>query len=327
MAKVPVSILYSPSSDSRQTLLAGQIAIYLALGLSKMATVLIVRRLFTPTMKEPRRVCNIVLGVVILWTVASVILVSAGCCAASISPKTPFETCPGIKIRYLVVTITDALTDILLTVTPAYLCRRLNMKIWFKLQVLGIFALRLPLIMLSILFFKWWKRSFSDANPGIARMTPLIYQQCQLCMSIIVGTIPSLKGFLQSFDTGSGIKAGLRYASTSNGYPSEWSSASLRHELVSSGPLKSYRMERLDVGRRCVLRQQKNDDNGTVWVNETPYFEEVHRASMGDTGKRGRSSSRESDRRSHRSTQGLFIWKDMEWKVTRETALRESDTT
>jgi hypothetical protein len=122
MAKVPVSILHSPSSDSRQTLLAGQIAIYLALGLSKMATVLIVRRLFTPTMKEPRRVCNIVLGVVILWTVASVILVSAGCSAASISPKTPFETCPGIKIRYLVVTITDALTDILLTVTPAYLC-------------------------------------------------------------------------------------------------------------------------------------------------------------------------------------------------------------
>jgi hypothetical protein len=134
--------------------LAAQIAIYLALGLSKTATVLIVRRLFTVDMREPRRICNVVTGIAVMWTVVSAIVVSVGCSAASVSPRSSLETCPGIRTRYLIVTITDALTDILLTVTPAYLCRRLNMKLRAKLQVLGIFALRLPLIMLSVLFFQ-----------------------------------------------------------------------------------------------------------------------------------------------------------------------------
>jgi hypothetical protein len=133
-----------------------------------VATILIVRRLFTVDMRGPRRICNIIIGAIVVWTIASAVLVSAGCSAASISLKTPLHTCPNFGTRYLVVTVTDAVTDSILTVTPAYLRRRLHMNIRLKLQVLGVFALRLPLVVLSILFFKWWKLSLDDANPGIA---------------------------------------------------------------------------------------------------------------------------------------------------------------
>jgi hypothetical protein len=137
MAKVILLIVSPAPSDSRQTLVAGQVAIYLTLGLSKTATALILRRLFTVDMRGPRRICNIIVGAIVVWTIASAVLVSVGCSAASISPKTPLHTRPNIGTRYLVVTVTDAVTDILLTVTPAYLCRRLHMNIRLKLQVLG----------------------------------------------------------------------------------------------------------------------------------------------------------------------------------------------
>jgi hypothetical protein len=290
--------------------LAAQIAIYLALGLSKTATVLIVRRLFTVDMREPRRICNVVTGIVVMWTVVSAIVVSVGCSAASVSPRSSLETCPGIRTRYLIVTITDALTDIFLTVTPAYLCRRLNMKLRAKLQVLGIFALRLPLIMLSVLFFKYWKHSLNNANPGIARTIPLACQQCQLCISIIVGTIPSLKAFLQSFDTGSGVKADLRYTSNSNGDRRVDSSARCSRRSPSSRQWGSYQMKRIsfDISPQCISR-----DDGTVRVNKKPSSDKEQREEHGDT------SSEELDGRSHRSTQELIIRKYVDWDVTSET--------
>jgi hypothetical protein len=278
-----------------QTQMAAQITTYLTLGLSKMATILIVRRLFTVDMKEPWRVCNIVTGCVVAWTFTSALLVSVGCSAESVSPQTPTQTCPGIRSRYLAVTITDAVTDILLTVTPAYLCRQLNMKVWFKLQVLGIFALRLPLVILSAFFFRSWTRSLDHANPGVARTRPLVYQQCQICYSIIVGTIPSLKAFLQSFDTGSGVKAGF-------GSSSQYGSG-------GSG------------GRsRPAMSPGASDIPLTRIANKPGKMPRTD-----DSVEIGRSSSHESDRRSHTSTQELFIRKDVEWEVTSEAARKGSD--
>jgi hypothetical protein len=305
--------------------LAGQVATYLTLGLSKIATILIVRRLFTVDMKEPWRICNIVTGAIIIWTVASAILVSVGCSAESISPQIPVQTCPSIETRYLVVIITDAITDILLTITPAYLCRQLNMKIWFKLQILGIFALRLPLIALSVLFFKSWKHSLDSVNPGVARTTPLIYQQCQLCFSIVVGTIPSLKGFLQSFDTGSGVKAGFGYSSNSGNYGSGGSGARHSRAPMSPGRSDSYHMSRLHRSQLDTSQERNENADGTLRVNKKAPSGKAHQTSIDDSVEFGRSSSRESDRRSHTSTQELFIRKDVQWEVTSETARKGSD--
>jgi hypothetical protein len=288
-----------------QTQMAAQITTYLTLGLSKMATILIVRRLFTVDMKEPWRICNIVTGFVVAWTVVSAFLVSAGCSAESVSPKTPTQTCPGIRSRYLAVTITDAVTDILLTITPAYLCRQLNMKVWFKLQVLGIFALRLPLVILSAFFFRAWTRSLDHANPGVARTRPLVYQQCQICYSIIVGTIPSLKAFLQSFDTGSGVKAGFGYSSSQ--YGSGGSGARRSRPVMSPGAS--------DIPLTRIANKPGK-------MPRTDDSVEIGRESGREYG---RSSSHDSDRRSHTSTQELFIRKDVEWEVTSEAARKGSD--
>ena len=276
-------------------------------------------------MKEPWRICNFVTGAIVAWTIASAVLVSAGCSAESISPQTPAQTCPSIETRYLVVTITDAVTDVLLTITPAYLCRQLNMKVWFKLQVLGIFALRLPLIVLSVLVFRSWERSLDSANPGVARTAPMVYQQCQICFSIVAGTIPSLKGFLQSFDTGSGVKAGFGYSSNSGNHGSEGSGARNSRAPLSPGWSGSYPMARLNRSQLNASQGRSENDDGVVCINKKPPSGKTHQTSTDASVEFGRSSSHESDRRSHTSTQELFIRKDVQWEVTSETARKGSD--
>jgi hypothetical protein len=318
---------YSSSTSSSyhltylQTQAAGQVAIYITLGLSKTATILIGRRVFTNDMKNSRLVCNIITGVIVLWTLVSAVLVSVGCSATSISPKTSSQVCPGIESRYLFVVITDALTDILLSVTPAYLCRRLNMSMWLKLQVLGIFALRLPLIALSGLFFAAWKYSLHNVNPGVARTPALTFQQAQLCLSILVGTIPSLKAFIQSFDTGSGAKAGMGYTSHSG----DVDGSRTAHNQPLSGE-GSYHLARLTRNLRDTSGDGASASNdGIVRVNRSMSFMKARRTLTEEGVELARSSSHESDRRSLGSTQEMFIRKDIEWMVTSEAARSGSD--
>ena len=144
-------------------------------------------------------------------------VVSAEFSAESLSPKKATQICSRIETRYMGVVVTDAITDLVLAVDRAYLCRRLQMSSMFKLQVLGIFALRLPLLALAGCFFKYWSTSMNNDNVGVARTTALVFQQSQLCVSLIAGTIPCLGSSIQSFDTGSGVKAGFGHSTYSSG--------------------------------------------------------------------------------------------------------------
>ncbi|KAF2846507.1 hypothetical protein T440DRAFT_372729, partial [Plenodomus tracheiphilus IPT5] len=194
-----------------------QIAIYISLGLSKLSTILLVRRLFPRDMQSARTICNVITAITVIWTLASAVLVSAGCSAQSLSPRNSSQICAGIEARYMAVVISDAITDLILAFVPTFLCRNLQMKLLFKIQVLGVFALRLLLIPLAGLFVQSWKTSLRSQDPGIARTKPLVYQQAHLCLSLIAATIPCIRSFLQSFDTGSGLKAGLGPTTNSHG--------------------------------------------------------------------------------------------------------------
>lgn len=152
--------------------------VYLSLGFSKIATILLVRRLFIRDMKAAWSICNVVVAIMAIWTVASAIMVSAGCSAESLSPHTGSKLCAGLKTRFLFLTVADGVTDLVLAILPAYLCRHLHMKFMFKLQVLGVFALRLPLLVLAGLSYKYWIISIAgDHDTDIIRTTALSHPE------------------------------------------------------------------------------------------------------------------------------------------------------
>ena len=213
---IPCSNLTPVLINTLQLQYANQITLYLALGFSKCAAVMLIQRLFTRDAKKFWMICNIVTALMVIWTIFAGFMVSVGCSPRSTAPPTEAGICPGIFVRYQVIAITDALTDVLLVLVPAYLVWQLQMSTQLKLQVISVFAFRLPLLPLSFLTLSSWNRSLHSSNPGVDRTSAILFQQSELCFSLIAGTVPCLKSFIRSFDTGSGVKVGY----TTNGYGS-----------------------------------------------------------------------------------------------------------
>lgn len=270
---------------------------------------MLIQRLFTRDAKKFWLICNIVVALMVVWTLLVVFMVSVGCSPRSTAPPTEAEICPGIFARYQVVAITDALTDVILILVPAYLVWQLQMGAALKMQVIAVFAFRLPLIPLSFLALTSWKRSLHSNNPGVDRTTAILFQQSELCFSLIAGTVPCLKSFIRSFDTGSGVKVGY----TSNGYGSSGDNRGL-----------SYRMQSLNTAGSAV--RSHNEDEGDVKVSTRPF-------TSGGRGRARASSisnvttveymtpkAKEVDTMSHGSQDELFIRRDVQWEVRSENA-------
>ena len=274
-------------------------------------------------MKHAWAVCNVATAVIITWTLVSAVLVSAGCASESLLPRESSDICHGLEVRYMVVVISDGITDFMLAFIPTYLCRRLQMNIVFKLQILGVFALRLPLTVLAGLFYKTWSSSLHGENPGVERTTALIYQQSQLCFSLIAATIPCLKSFIQSFDTGSGQKAGFGYSTHSSGYGHV---SSVHHSTVRFDHDESIALSRFDRGEGGSSRLRGGVSESAVRVNRKPYVVESSLGTDDDVGELDRRSTQESDRKSQHSTQELFIRKDVQFEVKHEPVKKGLDT-
>ena len=201
------------------------------------------------------------------------------------------------------------------------------MSILVKLQVLAVFSFRLPLIALAGAFLKTWIGSLSSNNPGIDRSLAILLQQTQLCVSLMAGTIPCLKSFLRSFDTGSGVKAGF---GSSNGYGSSGHSGSNMQNHTESFKLSSLNRSKsgtpLDPSR--TIDDDDDDYYGVMKVNSRPFPNIRSNPSLNrdmSTTTALRQQEEEPDRGSQGSGRELFIRKDLEWEVASDVR-RASDT-
>jgi hypothetical protein len=183
------------------------------------------------------------------------------------------------------------------------------MKFMFKLQVLGIFALRLPLLVLAGLFYKYWMASLVSDDTDVVRTTALIFQQAEVCFSLIAGTIPCLKSFIQSFDTGSGVKAGFGSTHTS-GYGHH--SKVLHGRNAEINDEESYQMSplRRDIIDRPVF-QVKVDEDRLLRSTRGSAATGLCGVSMEDLVRLERRSTLYFDSSSQLSTQELVIRKDV----------------
>lgn len=134
---------------------------------------------------------------------------SIGCQPTELTPKIASKLCPGIVLRYTIVVVTDALTDVVLVIFPTTLCWQLQMHWTLKAQVFVVFAFRLPLVIFASLFLSTWKQSLPGDNPGVCRGLAITYQQAEICISLIAATIPCLKKLLEQFDTRSSGNIGI----------------------------------------------------------------------------------------------------------------------
>ena len=134
-------------------------------------------------------------------------------------------------------------------------------------------------------------RYVHSATPGLDIVPVLVCQQVELCWSLISATIPALKSFVKSFNSGFGLTfdpdATTRYGSRGYG-------ASGGYELRSVGKGKS-------------MLSSKGSRNATMNDGEDRITDVLHRKEKGNGRDVGSIKSMGS--------QDHIIRKDMQWEV------------
>jgi hypothetical protein len=153
-----------------------------------------------------------------------------------------------------------------------------------------------------------YQHSLYSSTPGVDRTPVIIFQQSQLCLSLIAATLACLESFIRSFDTGSVLNVNYSTeTSGSNGY----------------GNSQSYRMQSL--GKNGSLSSSQDRDKADLKISRQQFKTDVHGNHRSCTGAASNVMAtsytsgrpKEMDGTSHGS-QELFIRRDVQWEVRSE---------
>ena len=190
--------------------------------LAKAAVVLLAMRLFNLSGARANhnanssiyRVCAFgVLGLIAIWGVGSIVAVSAVCSPETYIDASAFPaTCQGQVPRWLAITVVDVLTEILIIMLAVIIVLPLQLPFSMKVPVMLAFMFRLPCAVLSILHYIYIHRYVNDNPNGLGIVPVLNFMQVEICWSLISATIPNLKAFVQSFNSGFGLGLDLQTA-------------------------------------------------------------------------------------------------------------------
>ncbi|KAL8845906.1 MAG: hypothetical protein Q9221_008963 [Calogaya cf. arnoldii] len=288
----------------QQAAYAGDILYLITTYLSKCSVILLLLRLSRD--RKHRIVFNATLVATVVVAIASIFAISLRCDFSR--PWLLFqEKCSGILLRWQVVTAFDILTEAIIFGISFYLIHGLHMSLSNKTVIVGVFAFRL------LLASSW--SQYSHTN-GVSRMIPFliirvtsfphhhlstdpsftmtyfyIWTQTSLNLSLMLSTMPCLKPFVASLNTGYGAfdtehvasrVYGSTYGSSGNhnggSYPQQRrtnKSRSKRGSKIASGI--SVPDSKADHGPdstigRAILRPERPriDDGSEIGVETTP---------------------------------------------------------
>jgi hypothetical protein len=94
------------------------------------------------------------------------------------------------------------------------------MKTYIKLQVIVAFGFRLPVIGFAAAHLHYVSAYVGSSDVSKAIIPALLYQQFELFWSLLAATIPTLKAFMRSFNSGFGMEIDLDGFGSSYGYGS-----------------------------------------------------------------------------------------------------------
>ncbi|OCK78851.1 hypothetical protein K432DRAFT_383549 [Lepidopterella palustris CBS 459.81] len=277
-----------------------EILLLLSLCLSKASVVFLIRRVFTRDMKRFWRICNILLGCIAVWGLASILVVTVGCSTTHYLPPTQGATCSGYLTRWEIVIALDVATELIFVFLPIYLVWDLQMAFDLKARVFIAFLFRLPVAAFALTFLLKFNNSLTSTNPGVAIASALTWQQAELSYSLISATIPCLKSFIQSFDTSFGHGQDTSIVHYGNG---------------SSGGQASHRatikMTSLKTGRSMNASQSRGSFDGPLRPDKMKNSTTIY--ANGEVRSADRSSVS-----SKAGSQEMIIRRDVQFDVTHD---------
>ncbi|KAJ6128304.1 hypothetical protein N7471_009521 [Penicillium samsonianum] len=145
---------------------------------------------------------KVLLGIVMAWTFASIIAVALSC-----FPQNQFtmaQHCGNIGIAWKMITAFDVITDVLTFGLCILLVWGVQMGWKQKSAVVFAFGTRAPVVILIILRQTYLNHSLFHPDAPLHLSNSMVVTAILLHCSIMVSTVPCLKPFVISFNTGWG---------------------------------------------------------------------------------------------------------------------------
>jgi hypothetical protein len=230
--------------------LAAHMLLIIALALAKGSTIMFVQRILSRDLRQLYLTCYALLAVFAVWAIGSMIALGVDCEGTSYVAENMAAMCGHQGTRWAVISTLDASTELLLILMPSVIVWPLQLSFSLKVQVVTAFAFRVGYVALlyvigvfdademcrvaalAVAHAVYSARTSTNPRPGLAFVPALALAEAELCWSLISATIPNLKSFMKSFNTGFGHND---FGFTSN----PTMSASRRHPGGDEIPLRS----------------------------------------------------------------------------------------
>ncbi|KAF7717714.1 Uncharacterized protein PECM_003983 [Penicillium ucsense] len=145
---------------------------------------------------------KVLLGLVTVWSIASILAISFTCLPRD--QWTMAQQCRNIDTAWKAISVFDIITDVLGFGLSIFLVWGIQMRWKEKGTVIFAFGTRLPSIVLIILRQSYLDGAVFSSDPTLHVSDSLVMTAVLLHYSIMVATVPCLKPFVISFNTGWG---------------------------------------------------------------------------------------------------------------------------
>jgi hypothetical protein len=202
--------------------LAAHMLLIIALALAKGSTIMFVQRILSRDLRQLYLACYALLAVFTVWAIGSMVALGVDCESTSYVSENMATVCGKQGTRWAIISALDASTELLLILMPSVIVWPLQLSFGLKVQVVTAFAFRVGYVALlssvgvidvdevyrvaalAIAHAVYSARTSTTLRPGLAFVPALALAEAELCWSLISATIPNLKSFMQSFNTGFG---------------------------------------------------------------------------------------------------------------------------
>ncbi|WPH02745.1 Hypothetical protein R9X50_00561300 [Acrodontium crateriforme] len=246
-------------SDAGRTFLASQMLYILAIYTTKVSVLLATERLLAHDMTRMRKVCHAVRVAVAVFALGSLLAVGIECSGGSLILGTSERRCNALVSRWVAISAMDGVSEIIVLVTFCMIVWPLQMKTRMKATLTLLVGLRLMGPIFTALYTASLSAFGGNANPSVAIIAPLVWQQVALGYNLMSALVTALLAFLKNFHTGMGVDLrGMSYRETGGSYPVKGSNGS----KPNSYPMKSL-TRRSQVGSDSQIRTIDIENNET----------------------------------------------------------------
>ncbi|KAJ4986414.1 CFEM domain-containing protein [Stagonosporopsis vannaccii] len=191
---------------------AAQLFFILALAASKLSVTALMLRLFTRDIvvtRKARILCYTTIAITILWALGSIIGMALSCSPSDFVRDGGPNHCRTRLLQWWMTAAFDIVTELLLVILPTLFVWSIRMKRHIKTQVAIAFGFRLPLVAIAAVHLYYVSKYSNATNMSRSIIPALVLQQCELLWSLISATIPTLKKFMRTFNSGFGMEIDL----------------------------------------------------------------------------------------------------------------------